>query len=589
MMNCNKSIGNSRFWFLSVFSLILLVVQSSFAFKPPKRPNIVFILADDLGYADVGFNGAVDIVTPNLDKLVANGTMFTSAYVAHSFCGPSRAGLLTGRYPHSIGSQFNLKQDSKKGIDTNEVFFSKVLQDANYKTALIGKWHLGEEHQYHPNERGFDYFYGFLGGGHNYFTSQYLDAHANGNKWDYNRPLRENLELADEPRDVYLTDWFSQKGVEYINKSEEQDEDPFLLFMSYNAPHSILEAKEEDKKTLEEKPYSFKYKDDRRQIYAAMVYALDRGVGELVAALKKNGEFENTLIVFLSDNGGRTDKVGMATNTPLRGGKGDTFEGGFRVPMFLHWPNKIPAGKVYDYPVSSLDFYPMFAALAGTEIPKNKVIDGIDILEAVVKNKNARKGKSIFAMRHTATNNRVGVRKDQWKLYSSGNGKWSLFNISKDIGETKNLSASHKDVVKEMVQEAHEWSKTHIQPEFFDNGKLEKAWKSNGMPNFSKTFPTQSVVSDIWNDEVNSGYLYQNPMNNNEFLLGFNSSVTEEVSVHLFDENGSLMQAEQNIVSSNKNQFGFSIDSEISEGNYIVRVMSGKIEFTKKISIEKGI
>lgn len=120
--------------------------------------------------------------------------------------------------------------------------------------ALIGKWHLGEEHQYHPNERGFDYFYGFLGGGHNYFTSQYLDAHANGNKWDYNRPLSENLELADEPRDVYLTDWFSQKGVEYINKSEEQDEDPFLLFMYYNTPHSILEAKEEDKKTLEEKP-----------------------------------------------------------------------------------------------------------------------------------------------------------------------------------------------------------------------------------------------------------------------------------------------------------------------------------------------
>ena len=588
-MNCEKSIRNSRSWFLSVLCIMLLIVQPSFAFKPPKRPNIVFILADDLGYADVGFNGAIDVATPNLDKLVANGTMFTSAYVAHSFCGPSRAGLLTGRYPHAIGSQFNLKQDSKKGIDTNEVFFSKILQDANYNTALIGKWHLGEEHKYHPNERGFDYFYGFLGGGHNYFTSQYLDASANGNKWDYNRPLRENLKLAEEPRDVYLTDWFSQKGVEYINTLEKDDEEPFLLFMSYNAPHSILEAKEEDKKALENKPYSFNYKNDRRQIYAAMVYALDRGVGDLVAALKKNGEFENTLIVFLSDNGGRTDKVGMATNTPLRGGKGDTFEGGFRVPMFFHWPNKIPSGKVYDYPVSSLDFYPMFAHLAGAKIPKNKIIDGIDILEDVAQNKNARKGKFIFAMRHTASNNRVGVRKDQWKLFSSGNGKWNLYNISKDIGETKNLSATHKDLVKEMVKEAYEWSKTHIQPEFFDNGKLEKEWKSNEMPNFSKTFPTNSFVSGIWSDEVNSGFLYQNTRISNECFIGFNSSIVGEVSINLFDNNGHLIQAEQNLMKDDENLFRFRVESKILDGDYIVHVMSDDIEFAKKITIEKGI
>jgi arylsulfatase A-like enzyme len=576
---------------ITVFGMLLISINSIFAFdsEPPLRPNIIFILADDLGYADVGFNGAVDVATPNLDKLAADGTIFSSAYVAHSFCGPSRAGLLTGRYPHAIGSQFNLAQDSHKGIDTNEKFLSKMLQEENYKTGVIGKWHLGEGNEYHPNTRGFDYFYGFLGGGHSYFTSTYLDAHARGNKWDYNRPLRENGNLANEPRDVYLTDWFTSKGVRFIEKAESKDEDPFFLFMSYNAPHSILEAKQSDKDALINAPYSFSYSNDRRHIYAAMVYALDRGVKELVDALKENGEYENTLIVFLSDNGGRTDETGMATNTPLRGGKGDTFEGGFRVPMFLHWPNKIPKGNVYKHPVSALDFYPMFANLAGATISKTKVIDGLDILDNVVGNTNARAGKPIFAMRHTATNNKVGVRKDQWKLYSNGNGKWSLFNITKDIGEKNDVSSSNKNIVDEMLAEAYKWSKTHTEPQFFDNTNLEKKWDVNHMPNFKKTFPRLISASGIWEDETIAGYVYPNPLNKLELSIGFNSKVGELIDVTIFDQEGRLIQIEENIESKLSNEISMTMDASISDGNYYVRVVSENIEFTRTLIVNNSI
>ncbi|WP_152285638.1 sulfatase-like hydrolase/transferase [Flavicella marina] len=572
--------------FISVITLLIVSIQTTFASDPPLRPNIIFILADDLGYADVGFNGGTDVATPNLDKLATDGTIFSSAYVAHSFCGPSRAGLLTGRYPHALGSQFNLPQDTPDGIDTNEKFFSKVLQESDYNTGLIGKWHLGEEEQYHPNNRGFDYFYGFLGGGHKYFTSQYLDAHANGQNWDYLRPLRENFGLANEPRDLYITDLFSTKGVEFIQNAEANDDEPFMLFMSYNAPHSIIEAKQSDKDALSAAPYNFSYTNDRRHIYAAMVYSLDRGVKELVDALKANGEFDNTLIVFLSDNGGRTDNIGMGNNTPLRGAKGDTFEGGFRVPMFFHWPAKIPAGSVYDYPVSALDFYPMFANLAGATIPNSKVIDGIDILDDVVANTNARSGKPIFAMRHTATNNRIGVRKDQWKLYSAGNGVFQLYNITNDIGETTDVSSSNADIMEEMIEEAYNWSKTHIQPLFFDNPSLETNWQNNNMPNWNKTFPSSLAVTNVWEDETISGYVYPNPTDKLSLSIGFNSEVYDPIDVTIFDQQGRLLQKEMNIAVSDNGSVQFEMNNKIKSGHYVVHVKSGAITFARTLIVE---
>ncbi len=455
--------------------------------KLPK-PNILMILCDDLGYSDVGFNGSKDIPTPNLDMLANNGTILTDAYVAHPFCGPSRASLMTGRYAHKIGAQFNLPPNSgetiKKGIDANETFISKVLQDEGYYTGLIGKWHLGANKGYHPNERGFDDFYGFLGGGHNYHPEQFKAAYKkqkeNGRDiiWDYLHPLEHNGVEVDETE--YVTDGLSREAVRFIGEAADKKDNPFFLYLSYNAPHTPLEAKEEDLKLFEH------IKDKKRKTYAAMVYAVDRGVKKVVDELKATGQFDNTLIIFFSDNGGKT-KAG-ATNYPLEEGKGSTYEGGFRVPMFFHWPNVVPSGRKYHYPVSALDFYPTFTNLAGTKIPESKQLDGKDIWGDFLSNKNARPRECVFAMRHRNGFTDVAVRKDDWKALKVYQQNWKLFNIKEDIKESNDLSSKNPEILKSLVSEAENWSKTNIQPLWWHDEKTGDDWKADGMPHFDKTF-----------------------------------------------------------------------------------------------------
>ena len=266
-----------------------------------ERPNIILILTDDLGYSDVGFNGAKDIITPNLDKLAYEGTIFSSAYVVHPFCGPSRAGLLTGRYPHKFGSQYNLPRTGEMspgpeaGIPVEETYFTNYLQEAGYQTSAIGKWHLGTQKEFHPNSRGFDDYFGFLGGGHNYFPEQFKVAYQRQKEkgvdpiWDYLTPLEHNGE--DVEIDEYLTDALSHQAVNFIEQYAQSD-DPFFMYLAYNAPHVPLEAKEEDLALFS------KIEDEARRNYAAMVYSVDRGVGEIVEALKSTGAYENTLICF---------------------------------------------------------------------------------------------------------------------------------------------------------------------------------------------------------------------------------------------------------------------------------------------------
>lgn len=453
-----------------------------------ERPNILVIMCDDLGYADVGFNGSTDIITPNLDKLAKGGTILKAGYVTHPFCGPSRAGFMTGRYPHAIASQFNLPPNTEgvfldKGIPRSEIFMSKVLKDAGYHTGAIGKWHLGITDEYHPNARGFDDFYGFLAGGHNYFPEQYRAAYqkqkANGNKaiFEYLHPLQHNGQEVRETE--YITDGFSREAVRFINESA-QTEKPFFLYLGYNAPHTPLEAKPEDMAMFPA------IEDEHRRTYAGMVYAVDRGVKRVVDALKENKQFENTLIVFLSDNGGKVSKG--ANNYPLREGKGSTCEGGYRVPMFFHWPKQIQGGSIYEYPVSALDFYPTFARLAQATIPTGKILDGKDIWDDFSAHKNARAGEYIFAMRHRTGYSDVGVRKDQWKALRIQQEPWKLYNINEDLGETKDVSALHPEVLKELVAQAEVWSTTHQQPQWWHDKQTSIEWKEMEMPHFEKTF-----------------------------------------------------------------------------------------------------
>ncbi|KZS38824.1 sulfatase [Aquimarina aggregata] len=457
--------------------------------ETPKRPNILLVLCDDLGYADVGFNGSKDIKTPALDALALTGTKLTSAYVPHPFCGPSRAGIMTGRYAHTIGAQFNLPPNSEtisKGIDVGETFMSKVLQESGYSTGLVGKWHLGAVDKYHPNNRGFDDFYGFLGGGHNYhpadYKAKYAVAKAKGTKviWDYLSPLEHNgKEVVDD--NEYLTDVLSNQGVRFIQEYSKKDA-PFFLFMSYNAPHTPLEAKKEDLEMFSN------IEDKNRRTYAAMVHAVDRGVGKMVEALKTTGEYENTLIIFFSDNGGKLSKG--ANNFPLKEGKGSVYEGGFRIPMFFHWPGKVASGMIYNYPVSALDLYPTLTALANanSKIPADKVLTGKNIWDGFLMNKEVKQGDYIFTMRHRTGFSDVGVRSGKWKAVKANDQKWELFNIEEDIEESNDISANHPKILKKLILEAEAWSKTHIQPKWWHNKKTGEEWTKDKMPHFEKTF-----------------------------------------------------------------------------------------------------
>ncbi len=478
---------------LFLFATVLSVTTIGLAQE--TRPNILVVLCDDLGYADVGFNGSTDIITPELDKLAKNGSIFTSAYVAHPFCGPSRSAIMTGRYPHLTGTAYNLFHNSSEndndnmGIPVEETYMAKVLQKAGYYTSAIGKWHLGSAPKFHPNKRGFDNFYGFLGGGHDYFPNEYnktYDAQmqsGNKNIRDYVFPMEHNGKPANETE--YITDGFSREASNDI-KIAAKKKQPFFIYLAYNAPHVPLQAKAEDIAKFAN------IEDKDRRTYAAMVYAVDRGVGKIVETLKETNQLDNTLIVFLSDNGGNFDHG--ASNYPLKGTKGDTWEGGYRVPMFFHWPKKIKKEQRFDFPVSSLDFYPTFTNLAKAKLPEGKKLDGKNIMNDVLQNTEPYKDDLIYSLRYREGYNDVGARLGDWKITRMGNEPWSLHNITKDIGEKKNLAGRYPERLKEMIARTEEWTKSFVKPLWYYSVKDKELWESGQMPNYEATFEVDKLV-----------------------------------------------------------------------------------------------
>ena len=254
----------------------------------------------------------------------------------------------------------------------------------------------------------------------------------------------------------------------------------FFLYLSYNAPHTPLQAKEEDMQKFSN------IKDKKRRTYAAMVYAVDRGIEKITQALKDSGQLDNTLIVFFSDNGGKT-KAG-ATNFPLKEGKGSVFEGGHRVPMFFHWPNVVPAGQKFDHLVSVLDLYPTFLRLAEAPVPAGKKLDGRNIWDNFLEGKNSHENDNLYIMRHRNGFSDVSVRRNEWKAVKAYQQKWKLFNIEKDMSEDIDLSSQHPDIIKELVDEGKNWSETHVQPLWWHDVQTGEEWKTDAMPHFNKTF-----------------------------------------------------------------------------------------------------
>jgi len=452
-----------------------------------KKPNFLVIVADDLGYNDVGFNGSKEIYTPVLDDLAANGVIFTNGYVTHPYCGPSRAGLITGRYQARFGMEINLTNshyDIHSGLPTTEKTFAKRLKSAGYKTGIIGKWHLGASYPFHPNNRGFDYFYGFLSGGHTYWPYNVTTHHplyvkpdkphysANeGGYW----PLQRNNNAAEFKE--YLTTALSKDAAEFISQGEE----PFCLYLAYNAPHAPLEAPKE----LIDKYKHITHK--QRRIYAAMVDAMDQGIGIVIDALKASGKFEDTLIFFISDNGGIVNKSrdeqhkrgafnDWGDNTPYRGGKGSMFEGGHNVPFIAHWPNGITKKGKYNMPVSALDIAATLVSLGGGDTLGNP-LEGVNLIPYVEGKIKEPPHKALFWRLDSGT--KWAVRTPDAKYFlprnETGLKKPFLVDMIKDPYETTNIIDNNPKLRKEMAQLWNNWNAKNQPNKYLQANAYQKA------------------------------------------------------------------------------------------------------------------
>jgi arylsulfatase B len=437
-----------------------------------SSPNIVVLFADDLGYGELGCQGNTEIPTPHIDSIAANGVRFTNGYVTGPNCSPSRAGFLSGRIPMRFGYENNpighRNEDPTIGLPASEVTIAETLQDAGYVTSLIGKWHQGGTAAYHPFRHGFEEFFGFMHEGH-YFVPPPWDGVTTmlrrktipgggdgrwiGQKnliyhtWGSNEPDYD----ADNPiirggqpvmETAYLTDALTREAVDFIDR---HDDKPFFLFLSYNAVHSPLQGADAYMR-------KFAHIDDiQRRIFAAMLANMDDSVGAVLAQLRQSGLEENTIVFFLSDNGGPTREL-TSSNAPLRGQKGMMYEGGLRVPFMVQWKGILPRGQEYDHPVSSLDIYATAAANARAAAPAN--IEGVDLVLYLTGQKTGRPHETLFWRQ----GGRAGLRHGDLKLVrmgnrnNAGNAKWELYDLSQDISEETNLAPTNPERLAELVR-----------------------------------------------------------------------------------------------------------------------------------------
>lgn len=442
---------------IRLFSLLLIALGGAAAVAD-QRPNLLIILTDDMGYGDLSCYGSTQIQTPNIDQLFAAGVNCTQGYVSSNVCSPSRAGLLTGRYQNRFGYEDNLTvlphvKPEWCGIPADQPLVSERLQQGGYRTGIIGKWHLGESvPEHHPNARGFEYFFGFLGGQHGYFPT------ANKNK------LLRNQTPVTEIAEPYLTDWLTSDAINFMNA---QDDRPWFLYLSYNTPHAPLQAKEDDlAKYADVKPL-------KRRTYCAMQDCLDQNIGRLVQAMQENGTWENTLILFCSDNGGSVN-ASFALNAPLNGMKGMYLEGGVRVPMAWVWPSKLPAGQRYDHPITALDAMPTFLAAAdidwSPELGKKetpRIYDGVDVVPYLLGENRSAPHPQLWWRRSLRGGS---IREGDWKLVATGHHVPMLFNLKEDISERRNLAFDHPERLAELYRKLHQWEVSFERDPIFTTG-----------------------------------------------------------------------------------------------------------------------
>ena len=468
-----------------VLLLVAIFLQESISLA--GQPNVIVLFADDLGYGELGCQGNPEIPTPHIDSIAEQGVRFTDGYVAGPNCSPSRAGLLTGRTPTRFGYEFNpigaVNERPGVGLPTSEVTIAETLQNAGYTTGLIGKWHQGGSAEFHPFRHGFDEFFGFTHEGHYFVPPPYrgvttmlrrktlpngLTGRWEGNKgliytdhmghnepdYDANNPIVRGGQPVQESE--YLTDALTREAVDFIDR---HDDKPFFLLLAYNAVHSPLQGAD---------PYMEKFKhidDVHRRIFAAMLANLDDSVGAVLEQVRKSGLEEETIIFFLSDNGGPTREL-TSSNAPLRGSKGTMYEGGLRIPFMVQWKGTIPQAQVYRKTVSSFDIYATASALAGAELPAR--VEGVNLIPYLTGKKTDSPHRTLFWRQ----GGRAGLRHGDWKLVrmggrkSQGSAAWELFDLSTDISEQHDLAASQPERVEELGRRWEEMNKEMSEPLF---------------------------------------------------------------------------------------------------------------------------
>lgn len=428
-----------------------------------KQPNIILLFADDAGYADFGFQGSTVMKTPNLDKLAQQGVRFTQGYVTHPTCGPSRAGLITGKSPYRFGYEENnvpgymsavsAVDGAEMGLPVEEVTMGDVLKGQGYATAFYGKWHLGGADRFHPTKRGFDEFYGFRGGARSYFP--YDDPPE-----DVMNKMERGFANFEEQKG-YLTDALAEESLKFMEANAEAKK-PFFVFLSFNAVHTPMDATEADLA-------QFPDLTGNRKIVAAMTLALDRAAGKVLQKLNDLGIAENTLVVFTNDNGGPSDRNG-SSNLPLSGLKSTHLEGGIRVPFVMKWPGKIKPGSTYDFPVSTFDLLPTFLAASGGDARALKEVDGVDLMPYVNEANTNRPHEVLFWKRDA----RAAIRRGDWKLIRFPDRPAELFYLPEDIAELNNLADDEPQRYREMYKELFQWETTLERPRWLLKKYYEK-------------------------------------------------------------------------------------------------------------------
>ncbi|CAN5905405.1 N-acetylgalactosamine-6-sulfatase [soil metagenome] len=447
----------------------LLFVFSRIAVAAVPTPNVILLVVDDLGYGELGCQGNHEIPTPHIDSIAQHGIQYTQGYVTAPNCSPSRAGMLTGRMQTRFGYEFNpvgaKNDDPTIGVPTNQRTIANVLHDSGYTTSLIGKWHLGSSAVFHPQRRGFDEFFGFLHEGHyfvplpwqgvtTYLRRKALPGGGEG-RWigdhliysnqlkidepayDTSNPLLRSSQPVDEREN--LTDAFTREAVNFIGRNKDK---PFYLHLAYNAVHSPLQGPDAYMEKLGH------IEDAQRRIFLAMLANLDDSVGAILKKLREEHLEENTLVIFISDNGGPTRET-TARNSTLRGEKMDMYEGGLRVPFLMQWKGTLPEASVYKHPVSSLDIMPTVAVITDAKVPKD--LDGVNLLPYLT-GKNNEPPHDLLFWRQGA---RAALRKGDWKLVrmpdrKSNDAPWELYNLADDMEEAFNQAEKKPEKFQEL-------------------------------------------------------------------------------------------------------------------------------------------